>query len=411
LTQDQFDEQLKFFIKMPNVYIKILKSNHLTSIHRVLEGGGQINHFDPNNSVIPSGLVSIDDLKKSIEAAHPEAEKKHKSLSVYRYDGPGHKKPWGQGSVFSEVELPQTPEAAKSFQEESPNGFTHLHVAVLVQDTETIKKILSQGKVDTLATDSHKRCAIDMAVENAYWEGMELLLADPRIQSYPLTWYMMNMLVVYEHEDFVLKLLQHEKVRREFYNGLAIVLEQSMRYNDTKIIEDVKDLFLQDPNKQIFFLLKIVEMLFLRQEERSAKELFVWLTQRINKEVLNLLLNKVLEYKDSNEKTTLLHTAILTSNYAYAAFLLEKGADLNVPIEGGHNDGKTARQLLAEREKLELIPEDKRNLQEEVQIFARNTHSFFTKKVDELSKQVEEVENGVQKRIDSLTTPQNHRSA
>jgi hypothetical protein len=379
-TAEQFGEYLTYLTQIPNAYIAYGQNDHKTSIS-TLEGDGRTIYFDPGDIRDRDNLrklgeldaYSVEALKDLITQAHSEWEDypKHRSVLVYRYAGPGHKEPWEQSRIFKE--LPQTPEAAEAFQEESPNHFTHLHVAVLVQDTKTVVEILAAKKVNILAKDDYERYAIDIAVANAYWEGVELLLAEEEIESFYLSDDKIKHLVKYEREDFILRLIQHKKVSHSLFD----IVELSMRDNGTKIIEAVKDLFLQDEEKHLPILFKMIEPLFILREEVSAKELFVWLAQRMSPGALDILLNTSIEYRRFNEKITPLHKAIITENDAYAVFLLEKGADLNVRVEGGYDNGKTARELLVERGKLDLIPEDEREWDEKLQIKFRNTFLFF----------------------------------
>ncbi len=397
LTQEQFEEYLSFFMKTRNIYTVISKNSHNTTC--TLENDKKINHFDSSNRIVSSYLDSIADLREAIKKAHPEYDqvKKYQFFLAYRYDGPGHAKPWIKNSIFCEEELPQTGEATQAFQMNSPNRFTHLHVAVLVQDIETIKKILQQQKVDILAVDYYGRCAIDMAVENAFWEGVELLLADPRIDFFIFTQAMLDMLIIYEHEIFIIRLLQHQKVICCFDNGLNTVIELSLRYNKMKIIDDIKALFLQKENGSLFLLLKTVEILASRREKKEAQELFAWMAQHIDKEKLGLIVNSPLEYKAHHEKITLLHNAIIARNYIYAALLIANGANLNIPIQGGHNDGKTARQLLEAQGRLELIPEKERNLVQNIQVKAEKGFLFF-------SEATQRMEDYWQEKVITFTT-------
>ncbi len=374
LTQEQFDECLSYFIKIPHVYIQVGKNNHLTSI-RPLMDQEQFDHFNSNRRFISRHLESMDVLKESIKNDHPKKEnsEEYQGLLVYRYDGPMHKKPWAENHIFET--LPETTEEAELFQKNSTNRFTHLHVAVMVQDTETVKKILAAKIVDISATDFHECSAMGKAIENAYWEGTELLLADPRIQPFALTWTMMNNLIIYEHEDFILRLIQHEKVRY----SVCDFLELSLRYNSTKIIQDIKEAFLRDPQGQRSFLLTVVKIFFCTHKEDFAKELFAFMAQNLSKEEVYDVLNGVRATKGySDEKATLLHRAILERDYSYAKFLIEKGADLSVPIQGGVYTGTTARQLLEEHGKLELIPEKDRSLEQNIQVKAEKGYRFFS---------------------------------
>lgn len=395
LTQEQFEECLNYFIKIPHAYIQVGKNKHQTSIRSLMDQE-QFDHFDSNRNFIPRCLESMDVLKESIIRSHPKDEdsKEYQNLLVYRYDGPMHKKPWAESGIFSAEEFPKTAVAAQWFQENSSNRFTHLHVAVLVQDTETIRKMLAEGKVDVLVKDAHGRCALDIAIENAYWEGTELLLADPRVQKWHLAQGRMEMLILYEREDFILKLFQHENAQY----SISTILKLSLHYNGTKIIQDIKEAFLQDMQGMQPLLLIIVNIFFNMDKEDLAKELFVFMTQNLSAEGVDDVLNGVrFNPGCGEEQATLLHRAILEQNYGFAQCLIKKGADLNVPIEGGLYTGMTARQLLESRGKLALIPEQDRSLEQSIQVkFEKGFSSFF--------RMAKRMDDRLQEKINTVST-------
>ncbi len=491
-TTEQFGEYLTYLTQIPNAYIAYGQNDHKTSIS-TLEGDGQTIHFDPGDirdrdklrKLGESDAYSVETLKDLITQAHPEWDgyPKHRSVLVYRYAGPGHKAPWEQSSIFKE--LPQTSVDAEAFQQASPNHFTHLHIAVLVQDTKTVKEILAAKKVDVLAKDDYGRYAIDVAVANAYWEGVELLLAEAEIKSFYLSDDMIKHLVECGYEDFVFSLMQNEKVRykstplhiaiwirdtkkiaeilaakvvdisaedeqgrcvidiavanaywegvelllaeeaikyfylsvakithlvkykredfilrliqlqhRKVSYSLVDVLELSMLYNGTKIIEAIKALFLQNPQRQQSFLLNIIQIFFHRQEE-WAMDLFIFMTKDLDEVAIDNFLNSFTKDEFLHQETTLLQKALLDQNYKFAKLLLEKGANPNEPIRGGFYHGKTARQLLAGCGKLDLIPEAKRAWDEKLQIEVRNKFLFFTTKIEEAGKHFQERINGM----------------
>lgn len=454
-TLEQFSEYLTYLIQIPHVHISFGQNDHETSIS-TLVGNGQTIHFDPGDirdvsqkrKPGESKKSSVQVLIESLTQAHPEWESYSKSrgVLVYRYNGPQHKNPWAESCIFSDEDLPKTVIAAKRFQENSSNRFTQLHVAVLVQDTETIRKILEAGKVDISAKDGGARYAIDIAVENGYWEGTKLLLADPRTQSFVLILPILNKLLRQGDEDFIVELIQHEKVRcdligllelsilhnstkimkllladpridhfllsNEIRNALVQfkredfiiqliqhekvicslvnLLERSMSCNGTKIIHEMKAAFLQEPQKFQTLLITSVKILFCTKKEELAKELFIFMAGNVSAEEGNALLNSVRATEGVfGEQATLLHRAILEREYAFVEFLLEKGADLSVPIQGGAYDGKTALQLLKEKRKLELIPKDKRELSEEAEVRAKQVYTFFSRINTEIGSRVD----------------------
>lgn len=79
-------------------------------------------------------------------------------------------------TVLSEEEIPKDRQEGELFQQQSPNGFTPLHIAVITRSMTTLEATLNHDICDVNAIDAHGRSPLDISLLNNFIEGIIKIL-------------------------------------------------------------------------------------------------------------------------------------------------------------------------------------------------------------------------------------------
>jgi ankyrin repeat protein len=97
-------------------------------------------------------------------------------ISAYYY-------PWDNVDMenyayFKETDYPTSRKAAQEFIRQSPNRFSHLHVAVMTNSVINVKALIEGGNCDINAKDAQGMTALSLAVQTGNRDIIQLLLVD-----------------------------------------------------------------------------------------------------------------------------------------------------------------------------------------------------------------------------------------
>lgn len=78
--------------------------------------------------------------------------------------------------MFSDEELPETMKDVLAFQQNSPNQYTHLHLALITHDINSVKRLLDTGMTNLNAQDVYGRTPLDIAIANGFVDAALMIL-------------------------------------------------------------------------------------------------------------------------------------------------------------------------------------------------------------------------------------------
>jgi len=179
LTFSQIEELLSFFLKMPEeTKIQFENSIHAVSISK--NNDKKISYYDSNPVYKMIPINNAHTLTENIvntayiwlEGYQPEMEVELDFfIPTKDYEKITH-----NYSIFSEQDFPKNSKDAQIFYENSPNGFTPLHIAVLFKDLTSLKKLLQDNYCDVNAKDKRGNTALDIAMNSNFTEAVSLLM-------------------------------------------------------------------------------------------------------------------------------------------------------------------------------------------------------------------------------------------
>lgn len=180
-NMEQITEMLSYMMRMPNnVHCFVGGSGHATSLYK--DDQGLCFYYDSNFS---------QRIKSPCDIARLAILIKNFKFIVYDIYGNGnfecyikfnyYKKDFAeldlsQFHIFSENEYPRSKADAEDFQKNSPNHFTHLHIAMMTRSIASIKRLLADQHYDINAKDAFGRTAFQIASINNFTQGLDLLL-------------------------------------------------------------------------------------------------------------------------------------------------------------------------------------------------------------------------------------------
>jgi ankyrin repeat protein len=179
----RFHENIEIFGKrLPSgTRLEIKDSLHATSAF--INDKQQFSYYDPNFNHKVAPINDPVEFANVIINTRIIASKKlskngvfQSSMYFFYYDDPTLAEIIEKHAVFTDEELPRSEQEAKMFQEQSPNGYTHLHVAVLTGSITSVTKILSLGFTDIDAKNKMGLTALAIAVKSNNEKIIEQLL-------------------------------------------------------------------------------------------------------------------------------------------------------------------------------------------------------------------------------------------
>ncbi|WP_044012065.1 ankyrin repeat domain-containing protein [Legionella massiliensis] len=144
---------------------------------------------------------------------------------VYHFNRPAVVERLAAFRLFQEDELPKSMDEAIAFQEASPNHYTHLHLAVMMRDMETVKELYESGMVIPDAKDAYGRTALEIAVANGSIDTALLILDNRKEASIEISanWFA-NAFRMGFNEGFD-RLLAHPLIKVNLVEVVAVALQ------------------------------------------------------------------------------------------------------------------------------------------------------------------------------------------
>ncbi|WP_028389649.1 ankyrin repeat domain-containing protein [Legionella fairfieldensis] len=180
-TEAQLLEMFSYLMRMPvNTYFELGGGNHLTSGYKSQKE--ILVYYDPNFTFKPEDTENIKpviqriiDFKYILLRRFEEDEASCIfRIFCYQKDLPGMD--LDSFAVLDENELPKSKEDSVSFQKNSANNFTPLHIAVMTRSLLTVQKLLADGFCDVNAKDHLERRAVEIAFDSGFSEAITLFL-------------------------------------------------------------------------------------------------------------------------------------------------------------------------------------------------------------------------------------------
>jgi len=187
-TKTQLREILGIIANMPTgIKFEISDNKHITSGY--LKSRNCFRHYDPNSYLKSTDIYSIDELMHRImdrlfiinKTYDPKKNTIPFYISIIAF-----KKDIKMlnRACFSRKELPNNSKEAVLFQNNSPNRFTHLHIAVINYSLQSVKELLSPKHhfINLSAKDVMGQTPLDIAINSGFDEAASLFVSHHSIK-------------------------------------------------------------------------------------------------------------------------------------------------------------------------------------------------------------------------------------
>lgn len=234
-NRDQLNEHLSLIKKMPTgVLFHLQGAEHSTS-GDVIADHKHIDYYDPNFSLTTDAKQINDKLDDIIiDIKFRTANKINQKnqfgihLIIYYYNYPSSKINLDQFELFHDDALPKCKDDAKSYQENSPCKFTHLHGAAITGSVSTLEKLLNDDYCDITAKDCFDRTVADIIIANRNTEMMQLHLKYAP-DKFNIEKALLNIGdLVKNHKDFLKTAIEHATPE----NHIAICINEIDSYQN-----------------------------------------------------------------------------------------------------------------------------------------------------------------------------------
>ncbi len=180
---ERFTEDINLFSKrmLPDIRLEI-GGSHVTSTY--INAQNEFSYYDSNFSrkarpikdAAEFAKIVIDTKIIALGKASSWDAKFINDMYFFYYDDPELVQKLEKYETFSEEELPHSEQEAKQYQEQSPNGYTHLHVAVLTGSVVTTQNLISLGYRSLYAKNKSGLTALDIALNSKNKKLINLFL-------------------------------------------------------------------------------------------------------------------------------------------------------------------------------------------------------------------------------------------
>lgn len=183
IDNQQFTEILNIFSEkmVRGARLELHGSEHVTSASIVNQG--QFKYKDPNFSRRTRPFRGEKEFSQVVIDTKIIANKK---MAGSTFDCQAHffyfenefiKQSLREHKAFQDHELPTSMQEAEEYQKNSPNGYSHLMVAILTGSIITISKIISLGFYDLKAENKYRQTALHVALNTCNQEVVDLIMA------------------------------------------------------------------------------------------------------------------------------------------------------------------------------------------------------------------------------------------
>lgn len=162
-------------------HLELAGSEHVTSA--AIDKEKRFTYSDPNFNRRTRAFKNKEELSQVVVDTKIIANKQMaasnfdcKALFFY-FENSSIKQSLDEHKAFHDHELPKSMQEAEDFQQHSPNGFSHLMVAILTGSIITIKKIIALGFYDLNAVNKHGETVLNMALNTLNQEIVDVIMS------------------------------------------------------------------------------------------------------------------------------------------------------------------------------------------------------------------------------------------
>lgn len=324
MSRDQLVEMLEFCARWPGSTVDIGGGEHATSLY--ITQDGEFKYYDPNMKQRREPFDSAEELADFIIASKYEKLNKINSdntidisLDLYQF-------------LPANSLVPQAIEPTNPLNSLSANGFTPLHVAVLENDTNKVKALLTADPSLAMVKDANGTTPLHLAIVNNKKETLDALLATKGLDI-----NMQNgsgdspLLLAFSTRDpnLITALLKHPNLKMESDRDYVF---KAASLGNPQILQVVLDA-VKPGTKHLY-------------ESEGEMTALMDLAGRGNAEMVNMILsakNFTTDINSQNQNTgmTALMFAIEKGHQDVVKALLEHGARLDIK----NGVGKTAMDI------------------------------------------------------------------
>jgi len=328
INERQFDEYIRIFQRMPaGLSIDLGGGSH--AVGSSIQDKGTVIPYDPNHisKALPTRNIlkyvkSTIDYKYIFLGELSRNKKFYMDIAAYYFGKDKKSHALKSYSYFRENEFPVNKYDAENFQRSSPNSFSHLHIAVIVQSVGDVSSLIKGGLCDVNSTDCLGRTPLKIAIENNFTNGTKIMLTDKDIKLDSPD----DMGLAYKNEmyEVVDKIIEHPNSKNLYSLLISAIRNHDLEYvkkvfESGKIdinIEQADGLplvaALKDANEDIISFL-IDQGAKLNANDPSQQHVLTplkYVCQRENKYV-DLILNRLddIDCKDQGGRTALYYAA------------------------------------------------------------------------------------------------------
>lgn len=340
MSRDQLAEMIQLCARWPGSTVDIGGGEHATSLYITPEG--QFKYYDPNMKQRRAPFESAEELADFIIASKYEKLNKKNSddtiditLDLYQF-------------LPRNTLIPQAIVPTKPLNSMSANGFTPLHVAVLENDINQVKKLLDENPSSVLERDAHGMTPFHLAIVNNKKETLAALLATNGLDiNTPNDSGDSPLLLAFTTRDpnLIATLLKHPDLIMESDRDYVF---KAASLGDPKILQMVLDA-VPPGTKHLY-------------EDEGEMTALMDLASRGNVEMVNMILsakNFTTNINTQNQTTgmTALMIAVEKGHQAVVKSLLKQGALLDIK----NHVGKTALDLANNKPEIQAILKEHQN--------------------------------------------------
>jgi len=227
-SREQLKEMFTWFLKMPNgMKFDIGGGQHAVACY--LDEDGKFNFYDPNLSHKVAHLNTLDEfLNVLIDCKYIMIRKFAQDmtfsskLGIFYFAKDRALIDFEKFEIFKESDLPKNKDDAALFQQNSPNGLTHLHVAVMTHSLASIRRLLNDGFCDLGAINSMRLTALDLAMMPGFYQQdiLDIFLNSNQPLNFQL---LFDKAVDDKQDDLAIRLLNEGRVEIDELSMSSII--------------------------------------------------------------------------------------------------------------------------------------------------------------------------------------------
>lgn len=164
INEAQLAEYIAVMSRLPNTKVEIFNNIHATGMY-VYEQG-RLSYYDSNIKYqlpITDSIETVVKMINSFQYKMLSFKGPEMPIVLTTYKAKNFRDDY---AFFKNDELPKTKDESIVYQNNSPNKFSHLHVAVLTDSFLDVSRLLASGQVDANAKDINGDTPLMLAIKN-----------------------------------------------------------------------------------------------------------------------------------------------------------------------------------------------------------------------------------------------------